>query len=112
MNQKLGFLCFRGIHNSLPSFWAKLGYSRIKIDHIADSLLKLQIKIGVHLISVELSQLLTLATYYYSKKNIAMHSLSDDHESKSMPEANFQVLVLFKNVTGVTWPDKSLRNSY
>ena len=45
MYQKLGFLCFRGIHNSLPSFWAKLGYSRIKIDHkichfIADSLLK------------------------------------------------------------------------
>ena len=31
-----------------------LGYSRIKIDHIADSLLKLQIKIGVHLINVEL----------------------------------------------------------
>ena len=59
MNQKLRFLCFRGIHNSLPSFWAKLGYSRIKIDHIADSLLKLQIKIGVHLINVERSQLLT-----------------------------------------------------
>ena len=48
------------IHNSLPSFSAKLGYSRIKIDHIADSLLKIQIKIGVHLINVELSQLLTL----------------------------------------------------
>ena len=60
MNQKLGFLYFRGIHNSLQSFWAKLGYSRIKIDHIADSLLKLQIKIGVHLINGELSQLLTL----------------------------------------------------
>ena len=60
MNQKLKFLCFRGIHNSLPSFWAKLGYSRIKIDYIADSLLKLQIKIGVHLINAELSQLLTL----------------------------------------------------
>ena len=45
MNQKLRFLCFWGIHNSLPSFWAKLGFSRIKIDHmiyhfIADSLLK------------------------------------------------------------------------
>ena len=39
-----------------------LGYSRIKIDHIADSVLKLPIKIGVHLISVELSQLPTLAT--------------------------------------------------
>ena len=49
-----------GIHNSLPSFWAKLGYSHIKIDHIADSLLKLQIKIGVHLINVDLSQLLTV----------------------------------------------------
>ena len=58
MNQKLRFLW--GIHNSLSSFWAKLGYSRIKIDHIADSLLKLQIKIGVHLINVELSQFLTL----------------------------------------------------
>ena len=39
-----------------------LGYSPIKIDHIADSVLKLPIKIGVHLISVELSQLPTLAT--------------------------------------------------
>ena len=28
----LGFLCFRGIHNSFLSFLAKLGYSRIKID--------------------------------------------------------------------------------
>ena len=37
-----------------------LGYSQIEIDQFADSLLKLQIKIGVHLISVELSQLLTL----------------------------------------------------
>ena len=36
--------------------------SWIKIDHIADSLLKLQIKIEVHLINVELSQLLTLHT--------------------------------------------------
>ena len=59
MNQKLGFLCFRGIHNSFPSFWAMLGYSRIKIDHVADSLLKLQIKIGVHFLNVELLQLLT-----------------------------------------------------
>ena len=48
------------LHNSLPSFWAKLGYSQIKNDPIADSLLQLQIKIGVHLINVELSQLLTL----------------------------------------------------
>jgi hypothetical protein len=39
--------------------WDKLGYSRIKIDHIADSLQKLQIKIGVRFINVELSQLLT-----------------------------------------------------
>ena len=31
-----------------------------KIDHTADSLLKLQIKIGVHLINIELSQILTL----------------------------------------------------
>ena len=30
------------------------GYPRIEIDHITDSLLKLQIKIGVHLINVEL----------------------------------------------------------
>ena len=60
MNEKLWFLCFKGIQNSLPSFWAKLGYSQIKIDHIVDSLLKLQIRIGVHLISDELSQLPTL----------------------------------------------------
>ena len=38
-----------------PIILAKLGYSRIKIDHIADSLLKLQIKIGVHLMNVELT---------------------------------------------------------
>ena len=42
------------------SFWFNLGYSQIKIDHIADYLLKHNIKIGVHLINVELSQLLTL----------------------------------------------------
>ena len=47
-------------HNSLLSFWAKLGYSQIEIDHIADSLPKLQIKIGVYLMNAELSQLLTL----------------------------------------------------
>ena len=71
MNQKLRFLCFQGIHNSLPSFWAKLGYSQIKIDHIADSLLKLKIKIGEHLINAELSQLLTLTAIYarFAKKD-------------------------------------------
>ena len=58
------FFVSEALHNSLPSFWAKLGYSRIKIDHIADSLLKLQIKIGVHLINAELSQLLTLEISY------------------------------------------------
>ena len=42
-----------------PIILSQLDYSRIKIDHIADSLLKLQIKIGVHVINVELSQLLT-----------------------------------------------------
>ena len=51
-------------HNSLLSFWAKLGYSQIEIDHIAVSLLKLQIKIGVHLINVELLQLLTPNSTY------------------------------------------------
>ena len=61
MNQKSKFICFQGIHNSLPSFWAKLGYTQIKIDYISDSLQKLQIKIGVHLISDELLQLPTLA---------------------------------------------------
>ena len=29
-------------YTTLPPFWAKLGYSRIKIDHFADSLLKLE----------------------------------------------------------------------
>ena len=42
------------------SFWL----IRIEIDHIADSLLKLQIKIRVHLINGELSQLLTLNRTY------------------------------------------------
>ena len=46
------------------SLLPRLGYSRIKIDHIADSLIKLQIKIGVHLINVELSQLLTLPAIF------------------------------------------------
>ena len=50
MNQKLG---------------AKLGYSQIKIDHIADSLPKLQIEIGVHLINDELLQLPTLVISMY-----------------------------------------------
>ena len=68
MNQKLRFLCFRGIHNSLPLFLVKLGDSWIKIDHIADSLLKLQIKIGVHLINVELSQLFTLTKAFRVEK--------------------------------------------
>ena len=61
MNQKLRFLC---IHTSLPSFWAKLGYSQIEINHIAVSLLKLQIEIGVHFINDELSQLPTPAHAY------------------------------------------------
>ena len=43
MNQKLKFLCFRGIHNAFPSFWDKLGYSRIKIDYIADTLAKAEL---------------------------------------------------------------------
>ena len=47
------------LRNSLPSFWAKLVYSRIKIGLIIGSFLKLQTKIGVHLINVELSKLLT-----------------------------------------------------
>ena len=51
MNQNLKFLCFWGTHNSLPSFWANFGYSRIKIDHFADSLLKLQVKFEMHFIS-------------------------------------------------------------
>ena len=33
---------------------SELGYSWIKIDHIADSLLKLKIKIGVHLEHLQL----------------------------------------------------------
>ena len=46
-------------------FLIKLGYFWIKIDHTADSLLKLQIKIGVHLINAKLTQLLTLAKGNY-----------------------------------------------
>ena len=37
---------------------------QIKLDQIADSLVKLQIKIGVHFINVELSQLLTLGNSF------------------------------------------------
>ena len=82
MNYKLKFLCFQGIHYSLLSFGAKLGYSRIKIDHIADSLLKLKIKIGEHLINAELSQLLTLTAIYarFAKKDnrlFATHYLTN-----------------------------------
>ena len=58
------FGSFRCIHNSLLSFWAKLGYSHIEIDHIAVSLLKLQIEIGGHFINDELSQLPTPAHAY------------------------------------------------
>ena len=52
------------------SLLPRLGYSWIKIDHIADSLLKLQIEIGVHLINVELSQLLTLQKQNLLQKKI------------------------------------------
>ena len=52
-------------HNSLLSFWAKLGYSQIEIDHIRVSLLKIQIEIGVHFINDELSQLPTPLLFYY-----------------------------------------------
>ena len=60
MNQKLKFLCFQGIQNSLPSFWAKLGYSQIKIDLLSLHVLySLQFRIGLRLLKVELTQLLT-----------------------------------------------------
>ena len=57
----------------------ELGYSWSKIDHIADSLLKHQIKIGVHLINVELSQLLTLggATTLHTTRPLPQPPLSD-----------------------------------
>ena len=51
-------------HNSLLSFWAKLGYSQIEIDHIRVSLLKIQIEIGEHFINDELSQIPTPAHAY------------------------------------------------
>ena len=92
MNQKLRFLCFQVINMSLPSFWANLGYSQIKIDHSADSLLKLQIKIGVYLINVELTQLLTLSltialivmggSYYYRRWLILSVRLCKIHAPK------------------------------
>ena len=69
MNQKLKFLCFRGIHNSLPSIWAKLGDSQIKIDHkiyhfIADSLLKdAVLTVGVNL------RLCLLSLWYRRQEN-------------------------------------------
>ena len=58
LNEKLKFLCFQGTHNSLPSFWAKLGYSWIKIDLLSLHVLySLQFKTGVHLLNDELTQL-------------------------------------------------------
>ena len=65
MNQKLRFLYFIGIRNSFLSVWAKLGYSQIKIDHIADSLLK----DAVFMVGVNLRLcLLSLCYYRLSKK--------------------------------------------
>ena len=69
MNQKLRFLYFIGIRigirNSFLSVWAKLGYSQIKIDHIADSLLKdAVLMVGVNLCLC----LLSLCYYCLSKK--------------------------------------------
>ena len=65
MNQKLRFLYFIGIRNSFLSVWAKLGYSQIKIDHIADSLLKdAVLMVGVNLRLC----LLSLCYYCLSKK--------------------------------------------
>ena len=53
---------------SLPSFWAKLGYSQIKIDWKLISLYSLHSKIGVHLLNGELTQLFTpLRLYLISK---------------------------------------------
>ena len=76
MNQKLWFLCFRGMHNSLPSFWANLGYSRIKID-IISILYLLQFKIGVHLLNVKLLQLLTPVQSILNIRPSCMNSLND-----------------------------------
>ena len=87
MNQKLGFLCFWGIRNSLASFWAKLGYSRIKIDNIADSLLKLQIKIGVHLIN----KCWTVATPYsdYDQDNFNTDTVKQEPTGNDTDHLDF-----------------------
>ena len=51
----------RHTHTQLsPNILSQVSW--IKINHIADSLLKLHFKIGVHLINVEPSQLLTLVS--------------------------------------------------
>ena len=61
MNQKLWFLCFQGINNSLQSFWTKWGYSRKNWPSFS-VLYSLQFKTGVHLLKVELTQLPSLST--------------------------------------------------
>ena len=58
--KNLDFFASEAYNNSLQSFWAKLGYSCIKIDHIADYLLKdAVLTVGVNLrlssFSVDLS---------------------------------------------------------
>ena len=69
-------------HTQLYPIILSQGYSQIKIDHIVDSLLKLQIKIGVHLINVELSQLLTLeGTDDFEKVQNTLFSLKAREES-------------------------------
>ena len=72
LNKNLSFFASKAYTTLSHHF--ELSYSRIKIDHIADSLVKLQIKMGVHLISVELSQFLTLE-FAYRVIHFALKSL-------------------------------------
>ena len=71
---------------SLPSFWAKLGYSQIKIDRKLISLYSLQSKIGVHLLNGELTQHLNPIKRHYNHvkfqifpiRKISIWNLSSD----------------------------------
>jgi hypothetical protein len=81
---------------SLPSFWAKLGYSQIKIDRKLISLYSLQSKIGVHLLNSEQTQLLTQCSkksFIESKKSFKKTRIDVSKISKI---ENYELLIAVK----------------
>ena len=86
MNHKLNFFASQAYttlsHHFEPT-------SLIKIDHFADSLLKLQIEIGVHLTNVELTQLLTLHTQ--KQQELQMQVLRRQQEIKRLMQKQQEI---------------------